>query len=91
MASEPIPEALISLAQLALAPSSSSKVLEVEIIALKGPRAWTERLMEFGLCPGERVELLGATPFAGPLVFRTSTTTLALRKDEAACVQVRPV
>ncbi len=51
------------------------------------------RLLEFGFCEGERVEILAeARPGRDPFVVRVGNTTLALRRCEAEhiWVDIRP-
>lgn len=53
---------------------------------------WAERLAEIGFIPGESVAVLAsAKPGDDPLVVRVGTSTFALRRAEAACVQVLPL
>lgn len=48
-----------------------------------------ERLMEFGFLPGEPIVVLHQAPFSGdPIAVRVRGTTVALRRAEAACVEV---
>lgn len=50
------------------------------------------RLMEIGFLPGERVRVLAqGFPAADPLAVRVGQATFALRRHEAALVQVQPV
>ena len=47
------------------------------------------RLLEFGFCSGERVEILAeARPGRDPFVVRVGNTTLALRRREAEKIWV---
>ncbi len=49
------------------------------------------RLMEIGFLPGERVRVLASGfPAADPLAVRVGQATFALRRHEAALVQVCP-
>lgn len=51
---------------------------------------WPQRLEEIGFLPGERVMVLRrGVPGGDPLAVRVGHSTFALRKSEAACVQVR--
>ena len=53
---------------------------------------WARWLEEIGFLPGERVMLMArALPGGDPLVVRVGQSTFALRRAEAACVQVLPV
>lgn len=61
----------------------------VEITGFSGPEILCERLHEMGLRIGTKISILGRAPFGGPFLLRFNTSFLALRKDEAACAQVR--
>ena len=51
---------------------------------------WPQRLEEIGFLPGERVVVLRRGVAGGdPLAVRVGHSTFALRRSEAACVQVR--
>ena len=77
----------VSLA--ALSPGAKAQVVGVgtanaELSALE------RRLLEFGFCNGEDVEILAeARPGRDPFVVRVGHTTLALRRREAQSVWVR--
>jgi ferrous iron transport protein A len=50
---------------------------------------WAERLEEIGFIPGERVTVMArGLPGGDPLVVRVGNSTFALRRAEAACVQI---
>lgn len=50
---------------------------------------WQQRLEEIGFIPGEPVELMRrGFPGNDPLVVRIGLSTFALRRAEAACVEV---
>ncbi len=50
---------------------------------------WESWLGEIGFLPGESVRVIARSAFgADPLVVRIGDSTFALRKAEAACVQV---
>jgi ferrous iron transport protein A len=52
---------------------------------------WPQRLEEVGFLPGERVIVIArGKPGNDPLAVRVGHSTFALRRAEAACVQVRP-
>lgn len=59
----------------------------VEILQIAGEHALRERLHEMGLRAGTELTILGRAPFGGPLLVRFKTSFLALRNEEAACVQ----
>jgi ferrous iron transport protein A len=51
--------------------------------------ALDRRLLEFGFCSGEHIEILAETrPGRDPFVVRVGNTTLALRRREAANIWV---
>ena len=52
---------------------------------------WADWLAQIGFLPGEMVTLTArARPGGDPLVVRVGDSTFALRRAEAACVQVLP-
>lgn len=46
-----------------------------------------KHLLELGFTPGEAVEVLGRTPFRGPISIRVRGTVFAIRQTEAAAIQ----
>lgn len=48
-------------------------------------------LMELGFMPGKELTLNFAAPFGGPMAFQLEDTVLALRKSEAALIQIKLV
>lgn len=54
-----------------------------------GAPEWHDWLEEIGFLPGERAMIMArALPGGDPLVVRVGNSTFALRRVEAACVQV---
>ena len=52
---------------------------------------WERWLEEIGFIPGEHVELMArGAPGGDPLVVRIGQSTFALRRAEAACIEVAP-
>lgn len=47
-----------------------------------------QRLMTMGLIPGTRVEILNSAPFGDPIALRLRSYNLAMRRDDAANIQV---
>jgi ferrous iron transport protein A len=47
-----------------------------------------ERFVELGFTPGQRVEVLSCAAFDGPLQVRVRGGTIAVRRDEACCVEL---
>jgi ferrous iron transport protein A len=58
------------------------------IVRLNGEPARVVRLMELGLMEGETLEMLGAAPFGDPLAIRIRGSRLALRRHEAALIEI---
>ena len=48
-----------------------------------------ERLRELGVRLGTKLKFLQQAPFRGPFLFQNSTTLLALRKEELACLRFK--
>jgi ferrous iron transport protein A len=55
-----------------------------------GPSNLNERLSEIGIFKGLLIHRVGQSPFGGPILYRTETTVIALREEEAKCILVRP-
>ena len=53
-----------------------------------GERAFRRRLMELGLVPGTRVELVAVAPLGDPLELLVRGASLSIRKADAAEVRV---
>jgi ferrous iron transport protein A len=61
-----------------------------EVQAPADLREWKTRLEEIGFLPGEPVRVVArGVPGGDPLVVRIADSTFALRRAEAACVQVQ--
>lgn len=61
-----------------------------EVQAPEAQPEWRARLEEIGFLPGEAVRVIArGAPGADPLVVRIADSTFALRRAEAACVQVQ--
>lgn len=61
----------------------------VTIDYVGGERAFRRRLMELGLVPGTRVELVAVAPLGDPLEFLVRGSSLSIRRADAAAVSVR--
>lgn len=49
----------------------------------------SHKLLEMGCLPGRRITLDNRAPFGGPLCFRIEgSSSLALRAEEAACIEI---
>jgi ferrous iron transport protein A len=65
---------------------------EGRVVGVQAPAAqpdWGRWLAEIGFLPGERVSVRARSLGGDPLVVRIGTSTFALRRAEAACVQVQ--
>ena len=56
-----------------------------------GDSALKERMMTMGLIPGTKVQVLRSAPLGDPIAIRVRSYNLALRKSDAAHVQVQEV
>jgi ferrous iron transport protein A len=83
--------------------AASSSVSSLDQLALRAPalvhevtpppelQDWAIWLAEIGFLPGEPVSVIArGAPGGDPLVVRIGDSTFALRRAEAACVQVVP-
>ncbi|MBE8951625.1 MAG: ferrous iron transport protein A [Quinella sp. 1Q7] len=50
-----------------------------------------QRLMTMGLIPGTRVEVLNSAPLGDPIAIRLRSYNLAMRRDDAAYIEVSQV
>jgi len=50
-----------------------------------------QRLMTMGLIPGTRVEILNSAPLGDPIALRLRSYNLAMRRDDAAQIEVSQV
>lgn len=66
-----------------LAPGDRGVITEI-----LGVDAVSARLMEMGLLPGERVEVIGVAPFGDPVAIRVRGTRLAIRRGDASRIQL---
>ena len=71
----------MTLAELAI-----GKVVTVETVG--GERAFRRRLMELGLVPGTRLELVGVAPLGDPIELLVRGASLSIRRAEAEAVRV---
>lgn len=68
-----------------------SQALPYRVAAVCPPQSaphWAQRLAELGFLPDEAVMLMARAPGGDPLVVRVGCSTYALRRAEAACVEV---
>ncbi len=60
------------------------------IVSVSGERAYRRRLLELGLLPGARVEVLRVAPLGDPMELWVRGTCLSIRAREAAQITVTP-
>ena len=58
------------------------------VVSVHGEARLRERLVELGFTPGVRVRVLARAAFGGPLQVEVRGGTIAVRRDEAKCVEV---
>jgi ferrous iron transport protein A len=61
------------------------------IVVVVGARGLAVRLMEMGLLPGTRVEVLRVAPLGDPIEVRVRGFALSIRRQEARGIEVRSV
>jgi len=89
-AAEPTTHPVMALDQLAL--NQSARVRHLDAAAAGQPEERARQLADIGFVPGEWVTVLGqAWPGGDPLVVRVGSSRFALRRAEAACVQLMPI
>lgn len=82
----PAPVQAVTLLKLAdLREGQSAVIDEIQL-----PHEFAHRLMELGFFPGATVEAARSAPGGDPRVFRVDGTEIALRKETASQVIVRP-
>ncbi len=69
-------------------PLSKCKLQCFKIKELIGDDTLVCQLCELGFLPGSEGELIGTTPFNGPLMIRLKETKIALRRKEADAILV---
>jgi ferrous iron transport protein A len=61
----------------------------VQVARIAGSGSVRRRLMELGLVPGTRVELLRVAPLGDPLELLVRGASLSIRKLEASAIEVQ--
>ena len=60
----------------------------VQIVRVSGQSSFRRRLMELGLVPGTRVELVRVAPLGDPVELLVRGASLSIRKAEAGVIEV---
>ena len=63
---------------------------DVELESMELPEGEMASLMERGVMPGSRIRLVRRSPFGDPVI-RVDGTVLAVRRELASCLVVRPL
>ena len=58
------------------------------VSSLEGAHSLAMRLRETGFTPGTPVKMVMKTPFGDPVIYELRGTHIALRKNEAACINL---
>lgn len=58
------------------------------VVSVNGKSAISKRLMEMGVVPGVAVRVVKSAPFGDPIEVRVRGYSLAVRKSEAAEIEV---
>ena len=73
---------------MTLKDSETGMVVRIDSV---GDSKLKNRLMTMGLIPGTRVEILRSAPMGDPIAIRLRSYNLAMRKDDAAQIQVTQI
>ena len=63
----------------------------VQVVRVAGQSSFRRRLMELGLVPGTRVELVRVAPLGDPVELLVRGASLSIRKAEAGVIEVARV
>ena len=58
------------------------------VVAVNGTNRISRRLMEMGVIPGVRLQVLKTAPFGDPIEVRVRGYSLAMRRSEADAIEV---
>jgi len=61
----------------------------VTVAKVGGEKSYRRRLMELGLVPGTRVEVMGVAPLGDPIELLVRGSSLSIRRAEAGLIEVR--
>jgi ferrous iron transport protein A len=74
---------------MSLAETRIGTVVKVERVG--GERSYRRRLMELGLVPGTRVEIVGVAPLGDPIEILVRGSSLSIRRAEARLIEVQRI
>jgi Fe2+ transport system protein FeoA len=78
------PDPSLPLAELGLGTVAS-------VTGVTGSGSFRRRLLELGILPGTRVEVVGVAPLGDPIELLVRGSSLSIRRSEAASVKVLPL
>ncbi len=61
------------------------------LVTAVGESALKQRLMSMGLIPGTEITVLRSAPFGDPIAIGLRAYNLAMRRDDAALIEVKQV
>jgi Fe2+ transport system protein FeoA len=59
------------------------------VVALTNTGAERRRMVDLGILPGTRIEVALRNPLGDPTAYRVRDAVVALRREQARCVQIR--
>jgi Fe2+ transport system protein FeoA len=65
-----------------------SKDQEACIRTVSGHADLSSRLQELGFTPGTKIRLVAKAAFGGAMAFQVRGSTIALRRADAACIEI---
>ncbi len=65
--------------------------ITVQISDLRNTGLSRRRMMDLGFIPGTSIEILRKSPLGDPTAYRIRGAAIALRKEEAANIFVKPI
>ncbi len=60
----------------------------VRVVSVNGTSRTSRRLMEMGVIPGVELSVVKTAPFGDPMEIRVRGYSLAMRRNEAAAIEV---
>jgi ferrous iron transport protein A len=64
--------------------------IRATVRSVKGGSALSKRLMEMGVVPGVSIRIIKSAPFGDPIEIRLRGYSLAIRRNEAAAIEIDP-
>jgi Fe2+ transport system protein FeoA len=64
---------------------------KAKVVNVHGEGVISKRLMEMGVIPGTEIRVIKSAPFGDPIQIRVLGSSLALRRNEAASIEIAAV